>query len=249
MMNKLSLVIRFIIFCFLILTFNLNVFSMAAQPANFLENGIDARTAGMGNTWTTLYNGVYNVYNNPALLYQVENHNITGTYTLKYLDIKNSFIGYGHSLSKKTGIAFGWYRTGTSIEETTESEEILGEKNFIADCIFAGIGYRTKIPGPIGFTLKYIDENFSPFKLSGVGLDFGIVPITSKNFNIGLTIKNIFGTKLKGSSYWDKEKIEETVPTKLRIGIVYFSTTELELPKENIKFDSRFLVDYEDGLF
>jgi len=239
-----------IIYCgFIMVLSNLTAFSKIGASAIFLNNGIDARTSGMGNTWTTVYSGVYNVYNNPALLYQLEKHNITGTYTMEFSDIRNNFIGYGHSVSTKTGIAFGWYRTGTSIEETTESEQILGENQFIADCFFSGIGYNAKIPGPLGLTLKYINESFGKFYLSGIGFDLGIIPIASKSFKVGVTLKDIFGTKLEGKSYWSNETIKETIETKLRIGAMYFSETELEIPKGSIKFNTKFLIDYEQNFF
>ena len=225
------------------------IFAKTSSSAFLLDNGIDARTSAMGNAWTNVYSGVYNVYTNPALLYQLEKHNITATYTMEFLDIRNGFIGYGRSVRSKTGIAFGWYRTATSIEETTDSEQTLGEKQFIADSFFAGIGYNMKFPGPVGLTFKYITENFSPFYLSGAGFDLGILPITSKSFNIGLTIKDIFGTKLTGKSYWDEGKIEETIPAKLRVGIMYHNVQNLEIPEGYIKFDTKFLVDYEQNYF
>lgn len=221
---------------------------LAGNSIASFDSGIDARTSGMGNAGTAVANGIYNVYSNPALLYQLKKANFSATYVMEFLDIKSYFAGYGQSISSGVGIGFGWFRTETSIEETTTSD-ILGEKPFTEDFFLAGVGYNARFFGPVGMTIRYRKETFNQFYLSGVGFDLGILPVATKSFNLGFTIKDIFTTKLTGKSYWSDEKIEEKIPAKLRAGIIYLATTELEISTGSIKLDTRFLLDYQEGNF
>ncbi len=180
--------------------------------ANFLQIPVDARGAGMGNSYIALARGADGLYWNPAGIQYTTGTEIMLSTVDWFLDTRLSHLGIVHS--------FGRYGTfGLSISSFTMDEmEVTTElypngtgEFFDAGNLSLGASYAIALTDQFAFggTVKYIREEIWEASSSTVSFDLGSVFRTSfYNLRIGMIIAN-FGPKMRMSGATIDQKINQ----------------------------------------
>ena len=212
-----------------------NLFSYNSGPLIF--ESVNARSAAMGGPLIALGMGMGE---NPAGFGLLDKAQFSAGYSRGFLDIYNGFLFMGFPAGSNVKIATGWHRKFTDIEVLKEGKSTY-KKQFKNDNLLVGVSSSKLNLLIVGISGKYIHKGFDKFKLSGITYDFGLKFIVSDSLNIGYVVKNIFGSRLSGSSYTDTSvKISERLNAVISAGIYKTKDFTIDLfavdtDTENIK--------------
>ncbi len=196
--------------CTLILLTLLFVGELSAQEVRkysneFLSLGVGARALAMGNAQNASVNDVTSGYWNPAGLSQIENIQVGAMHSEWFAGIaKYDYASIALPISDgKRALGISAIRFGVDdIPNTLFIIEPDGSINYnnvttfsAADYAFL-LTYAQKINKlNVGANIKVIHRTVGTFANSwGFGLDIGAQLAVSKNFNIGLTVKDLTTT-------------------------------------------------------
>ncbi|MFC1617616.1 PorV/PorQ family protein, partial [Candidatus Margulisiibacteriota bacterium] len=200
------------------------IFSQSLFASNnagmFMENGIGARAAGLGNSYTALVDDSNAVYWNPAALTHIKS---TEFNTMMYngwetdyfsftlaAPVSFLYLGFGYLnasvgdiIYSQSALANGRYQNEGAFSYSASAVYLSGATTFFIDNL------------AIGATFKYIFETLYQNNATGMCADAGISYRPFDFLNIGINAQNIWSTGLK----WDTDsKNKDKIPLNIKGG-------------------------------
>lgn len=185
--------------------------------AGFLELGVGARAAGMGEANTAWAEDVYGIYFNPSGIARAPRRQIGLLYNNLYTDISYSFLGGIYPLSDGGTIgATILYVDLGSVDRTTVSSgianRVIGKAT--ASDLAVSVTYARAVMRALdlGITAKVIHEELDRFSATAAAVDLGLKwhwPV--EGLTMGLSLSNL-GTRLQFV------RAKEHLPLTLRLG-------------------------------
>ncbi len=196
----------------------------AATAASFLDNGIAARSEGLGRAFTAVANDLDAFYYNPAgYAGQAQPRvNTMGTRFNNEYDVY--YAGAGAPLWSGYG-AFNYYlaKVGdipeTILDINNQVQNTGSSFEYASQAFFFSYGF--KLQGledlSLGINLKQITEKLYGNKASGAGVDAGLI-YTLGDLRFGYAVLNLVEPQMK----WDTDSGRtDTVERKQRLGLAY----------------------------
>lgn len=224
---------RFFIFILFFQTFSL--FAQEGKTSfDYLLLPVSNRSAALGgNNVSLIENDALLVFNNPGLLGNEMNLNLSASYLSYIADVGMGNVIFTKSMGERSawGVGVNYVHFGKMIE-TDELDNINGELNATDICgnIFVARDLTEKLRG--GITAKFLYSNYYHNTAIGLGVDLGLSYYDSdKNFSIGLAGKNL-GRQIKSYEEelaalpWD---IQFGFTKKLNHAPIRISTTAIYL--------------------
>jgi hypothetical protein len=175
-----------------------------------------AKTAGIGETYVGLAEGIFALHYNPAGLSTLEGMQFSYTHNEWLVEIDYEYIAMGMALKglplDGLGASITYLHMAEMEVTTKEKPEGTGEK-FSSSILIANLGAAKKIMNTlsVGANLKLIRENlYKTAKNSAVAFDVGLLMTPIKNLKVGACIKNV-GTKIG----------DDSLPVIVKAGISY----------------------------
>lgn len=227
--------------------------------AQFLELGVSARAAGMGEVFLAVADDASALYYNPSGLTQLGQKELILTHVDYIAGITYDFGGISIPTSRLGGVVgLGIYflNSGDIPNITNRTKDLSNpEQTYQAKEYALALTYARSLTDrfSIGTTLKFIDELYEEERANGWAVDVGTMYKTDfKNFRIGVMMSN-FGSDLK----FIKEAYP--LPINFKFGISMEPVTfgehkaliglELSHPNDNLeKFNSGVEYWYRDIL-
>lgn len=200
------------------------VSNAGTSGAGFLELGVGARAAGMGEANTAWADDVYGIYFNPAGVARLSRPQLGLLYNHLYQDIGYSFVGAAYPLSDggTLGATLLYVDLG-SVDRTTIASGIANRvigKATASDLAFSLTYARALMRYlDVGITAKIIHEKLDRFDATAGAVDLGLKwhwPL--EGLTMGLSVSNL-GTRLQ----FVRE--EEELPVTVRLGGAWRSAT------------------------
>lgn len=185
--------------------------------ANFLELGVGARTAAMGDANTAWANDAYGLHYNPAGMARNSRQEVAAFYNAYVQDLSHTYFAYLHPLAIGTlGVSLTYMDLG-SIDRTTISSAGAVVGRATAGSTAFGVTYARPVARAVdlGVTLKILNERLDNFSASAGAVDLGVIwrpPVQGLTFGASLT--NL-GSSLK----FVRER--EPLPLTLKLGAGY----------------------------
>ncbi|MEK8023450.1 MAG: PorV/PorQ family protein [Candidatus Hydrogenedentota bacterium] len=211
---------------FLLLSASESAFAATASGAGttgatFLEIGIGARSAAMGEANTSWADDVYGMYFNPAGIATVRRQEVGFAHNTLFLDLDYNYLGYVHPLGDASSI--GVSGTYVDLGDVERREIIAGGGpsgalgNASAYDLSFSLTYARTLSEVIdlGGTLKVIHETLDNYSASAVAVDLGAKwrpPV--EGLTVGLSVLNL-GSNLKFVASGDE------LPISIRFGAGY----------------------------
>jgi len=230
-------------------TFESDVSGVGTSAAAFLEIGIGARAAALGNAYTALSNDPTALYWNPAgvawatsMQVEIMQNNWIGKRNHQFAGMVIPLSGWNASV----GLSFNTLDFGEAQKvRTIDQPDGTGELYDARDIAF-GLTYSMALTDrfAFGITGKYVQERIWSVTSSGFAVDMGILYKTElKGLTLGANLSN-FGTELQlrgnrlsitvdpDKNHYNFDRVEATystnsyaMPLSFRFGIAY----EMEL--------------------
>lgn len=200
--------------------------SAGSTGAQFLELGIGARAAGMGEAQTAWSDDIYGSYFNPSGIATVARQELGFVHNTLYLDLDYNYLGY--LLPLPTGGVLGVTGLYVDLGSVERREVVAGEPSAILGAaegqdVSFSVTYAQTMRDflDLGATLKSVHEDLDGRSSSAFAVDLGAKwrpPIDG--LTVGLSLANI-GTSLKHVRERDE------LPITLRAGIGYRAPSRL----------------------
>jgi hypothetical protein len=196
--------------------------SAGSTGAAFLELGVGARAAAMGEANAAWAADVYGLYFNPAGVSRVERKEIGFVHNNLFSDVSYNYLGYLQPLSfgGTFGLTVAYVDLG-EVKRTTiassATNSFLGQAS--SHDLAVSLAYARPVRSwlDLGGTVKVINENLDDNSASAVAVDLGATirpPV--RGLTLGVSLANL-GSSLK----FIREKDE--LPLTLRLGAAYRS--------------------------
>lgn len=181
--------------------------------ADFLNIGVDARSAALGGTGTVLAENVAAAYWNPGGLTTVTSRQVLLSHFALYQDIALNYLGAAFPLGERYTLAAGFAYLGYgSIEGYDASNNATGDVNSTYDAAAnISMGYALSDAWSAGMTVKYIIISLAGQKAITAAADFGF-RFSRRQVTVAATLAN-FGGNIKFN------RGGETLPSAVRFGI------------------------------
>jgi hypothetical protein len=200
--------------------------SAGSTGAAFLELGVGARAAAMGEANAAWADDVYGLYFNPAGVSRVERKEIGFVHNNLFSDVSYNYLGYLHPLSfgGTFGITVAYVDLG-EVKRTTIASA--ATNSFIGQATSHDLAVSLAYARPVrswldlGGTLKVINESLDNNSASAVAVDMGATirpPV--RGLTLGVSLANL-GSSLQ----FIREKDE--LPLTLRLGAAYRSPNRI----------------------
>lgn len=205
---------------------------VGTTTAQFLKLGIGAKSAGMGNAVTSVYNATDSIYWNPANLSFVDKKELSFSHTIWFEDINYEWLAF--ALPTKEAGVFGFalqYVSYGSMDKVDNTNTADGSFSPIDMALY--LSYANSYEKfNFGLNLKYIYSKIEN-SASAVAIDLGgNYDINNGKTFIGAAITN-FGTDMKFN------KTTEPLPFLFKAGASHFIFDEwlvsldLNFPRDN----------------
>lgn len=179
----------------------------------FLQLGVDAAAAAMGDAHVAMSDGAFATFWNPAGLARGEENEIAVSHHIWVGDVRTYAASGRFRAGERTG--FGLSVTATSSGDL-ELRERPGPSDGVFDVQYLGVGVsagRRIGPVRVGVTGRYVSEEIFTERASGYGVDLGLqVDLARDAVRIGGAVHNIgeMGTL---------NTVATELPTLARIGV------------------------------
>ena len=164
--------------------------------ADFLNIGVGAKAAAMGNAYVGLANDVTAIYWNPSGLVQLAEPQIIFSHTRWFSDIRYEYLGLALPLSSRNVVAGGvmYLHMGTTLGYDDQDQPT---SFFTAYDAVLALSFSSYLSSnlSLGVTLKGIQEKLESKKAQSWALDVGAC-YTYRRFSLGLVMRNL-GSPLK----------------------------------------------------
>ncbi len=199
----------------------------ASDAYDFLQKGISARPAAMGNAFVAVSDHADSVYWNPASLALMSMMKAGSVHSsLDDFDMNTDAISFAGPIDiGDSGFGLSFFRSSIGNIESviptgcTSSDDPACRPNpqgFFDEHetgFMGGYGFRVRDDLLAGATLKYLSMKFLGYSASGVGLDLGFLYSVAENVKLGGNLQNVVPVKL-GS---------DRVPFNAKLGVLYTS--------------------------
>lgn len=168
--------------------------------ADFLNIGVSARGASLGNALTSMADGPEAIYWNPAGMVFNNHAHLSFSHFAWLQDISYDFLGVTYPMSEKIAIGIGAQYLGYGKIDGYDSEDNpTGEIGSTFDCAgSASIAYRVSDNISVGMSGKFVMISLAGTSGSAIAADLGL-RYSADRFSIGLAASNL-GGKLKFES-------------------------------------------------
>jgi hypothetical protein len=194
---------------------------VGTSVANFLNVGIGARAAGMGDAYVAVCEDASALYWNPGSLDRLKQNEIIFQQNQWLVDTQIYFLGAGYRLPGigTVGLSAHFFTSG-EIEETTLQQPDGTGRTFTAQDFALGVAFSRRITDRFstGIQVKYIQESLALEKASTLAIDIGSVFVTNflNNLRVGMALSNLGGKmKLSGSELSVQYSVNPDYPTKI----------------------------------
>ncbi|MCR4662852.1 MAG: PorV/PorQ family protein [Endomicrobiaceae bacterium] len=252
-MNKIkSLIITFIFILFSCI--NAQAFfskdDIGSTTAQFLKLGIGAKSAGMGNAVTSVYNGTEAIYWNPANLNYIDRKELSFSHTIWFEDVNYEWLAFVLPTEEYGVFGFGLqYVSYGSIDKFDNTNTFDGSFSPMDMALY--LSYANSYEKvDFGLNLKYIYSKIEE-SASAIGLDLGAkYTLDNNKTSFGATITN-FGTNMR----YNKES--ESLPFLFKIGASHYIvdmwlvSLDLNFPKDNeiyFNLGTEYTIEIADNL-
>ncbi|OGS22281.1 MAG: hypothetical protein A2252_06885 [Elusimicrobia bacterium RIFOXYA2_FULL_39_19] len=181
------------------------------------------RAQGMGGAFCGLSDDAHSWLINPAGLGKIESTNIGLSYSQLYPGLVNDNISQnlvGVAYPKDNYIVGLTYASLSSQKYTELLYSISAAKQFFIDDLYFGINVKSL--GWTGTELKYFNNTGESLAKTNFGVDLGVLYAVSEELDWGTNLINLNQPDI-GS------KIQEELPLKIRTGICYKYSEELNV--------------------
>ena len=245
----------------LLITFALIFFSYAnaqaffskddigSTTAQFLKLGIGAKSAGMGNAVTSVYNGTDAVYWNPANLTYAEKKELSVSHAIWFEDVNYEWLSFVLPTAEYGVFGLGMqYVSYGSIDKIDIEQNHDGSFSPLDMALYLSYAnFSGKFD--FGLNFKYIYSKIEN-SASAIALDLGAKYNLTDKTAIGAALTN-FGTEMK----FDKET--ESLPLLFKIGASHYIindwlvSLDLNFPNDNevyVNFGTQYGIEIADNL-
>lgn len=197
--------------------------------AEYLNQGIGARAAGMGNAFVALADDATAGYWNPAGLSQMDlyNYQVGSQYAFLANDLTTSYLSYAFQVPVVGVFSLSWINHGISqFDERSETGE--DEGDFVSAENAFIISYGTKLYNLVkglrlGVNLKILHQELGDKKAFGHGLDLAAMwqPVLYWDHTIGVVIQNLYQ-----QLYWADSIDNSVVNGKIGVALKFFPSED-----------------------
>ncbi len=222
---------------------------IGSTTAQFLKLGIGAKSAGMGNAVTSVYNGTDAVYWNPANLNYAEKKELSFSHTIWFEDVNYEWLAFVLPTSEYgvfgLGMQYVSYGNIDKIDNQQISDGSISPLDMALYLSYANSNGNLDF----GLNLKYIYSKIEQ-SASAIALDLGAKYNLTDKIAVGAALTN-FGTEMK----FDKET--ESLPLLFKIGASYFVindwlvSLDLNFPNDNevyVNFGTQYNIEIAENL-
>ncbi|MFC1522177.1 PorV/PorQ family protein [Elusimicrobiota bacterium] len=171
--------------------------------AKFLSIGPGARTAAMGDAFSSVSGDLHNVYYNPAGLHALEAPQASFMHNSYFQSMRYEFLAFASPVRKtdlsKGSFGFAIYNLAIDNIERRTSDTDLAAGTFDASDFAYAFSYGRKLREDIsvGGTLKYIRQTIDNVNATAIGADLGgLYKLPERPITASVGIRNI-GTQPK----------------------------------------------------
>ncbi len=199
----------------------------ASDAYDFLQKGISARPAAMGNAFVAVSDHADSVYWNPANLAMINMMKACSVHSsLDDFDMNTDMLSFAGPIDiGDSGFGISLYRSSIGNIENVgttgcaSSDDPACRPNplgFFDESEFGmmgAYGVRVRDDLLLGATLKYLSMKFLSYNASGVGLDLGFLYTINEDVKFGGNLQNVVPPKF-GS---------DKIPFNAKLGLAYTS--------------------------
>ena len=223
---------------------------IGSTTAQFLKLGIGAKSAGMGNAVTGIYNGTDAIYWNPANLSYIDKTELSFSHTIWFEDVNYEWLAFALPTTEYGVFGLGLqYVSYGSIDRVDNTNTSDGSFSPLDMALY--LSYANSYDNfDFGFNLKYIYSKIEE-SASAIGIDVGVkYRLSNDKTSLGAAITN-FGTDMK----FNKES--ESLPFLFKIGASHYIidnwlvSLDLNFPKDNeiyVNAGTQYGVEIADNL-
>ncbi len=180
---------------------------------SFLQLGVDARAAGMGDAQVSVSEGAFATFWNPAGVAGTADHQVALSHHIWVGDVRTYAAAGRFRLGPRSGAGFAVTATSSGDLELRERP---GPPDGTFDVQFLSVGGslgRQVGPARVGVTGRYISEEVFTERASGYGFDLGVQSdLASGALQIGAAVHNLGEMGELNAEATD-------LPTTVRVGV------------------------------
>lgn len=229
--KKIFITFVFVLFAFTNAYAFLSSDDLGSTTAQFLKLGIGARSAGMGNAVTTVYNGTDAIYWNPANLSYIDKKELSFSHTIWFEDVNYEWLAFVLPTTEYGVFGLGLQYVSYGSLDRIDNQQI-SDGSFSPLDMALYLSYaNTYEKFDMGLNLKYIYSKIEQSAYA-IALDLGINYTLNENTFIGATLTNL-GTDMK----FNKET--EPLPLLFKVGASHYIldtwlvALDLNFPRDN----------------
>lgn len=222
---------------------------IGSTTAQFLKLGIGAKSAGMGNAVTSVYNGTDAVYWNPANLNYADKKELSFSHAIWFEDVNYEWLAFVMPTAKYGVFGLGMqYVSYGSIDKIDNQQISDGSISPLDMALY--LSYANSNGNlDFGLNFKYIYSKIEK-SASAIALDLGAKYNLTDRTAIGAALTN-FGTEMK----FDKET--ESLPLLFKIGASHYIinnwlvSLDLNFPNDNevyVNAGTQYAIEIADNL-
>jgi len=238
-MNRLSIILKLAL-CLLVV----RIFPAAAQDvtkvgttaAKFLTIPVGARATALGGAFAALANDATAAYWNPGMLSLLEKNELYFSHAEYFADLNLEYVSavFRWESFGTVAISVLSLNTGEMLVTTVDDPEGSLGSTFSVGSYAVGVSYAHTLTDKfaIGGTVKYIYENISNSRATGLAVDAGTIFTTPfRGIRLGVGISN-FGQKLKitGADLLVQKDVDPSIRGNNESINANLSTDAFELP-------------------
>ncbi len=170
--------------------------------AEVLTKGAGARPLAMGGAFVAAANDATAAYWNPAGLGLIDDVEITTMHAAQW-DIQSyDFLNIAFKTPAAGSYALSYLRLGTSDIPLTGpgGPGITGVASYAENAAYISGGWKLGKQFAVGATVKILKTDAYTASAFGYGADVGLLFRPSKQFSIGLAVRDFFGTRVQWSN-------------------------------------------------
>ena len=220
--------------------------------------GVSADRIALGDAGVALVEFGQNWYYNPAAISFQQSRTAALGYRAMSLDRSIMYVGGAFPIEPNAGLGVGLMRAGTDNVEAYDSNGRRYDTFSWADnLIYGSFSLRPHPAVGLGITIKWlistvpdVKENHKNLNSFGLSVDLGVRVQPSKDFSIGLHIKDFDGRNtFETSDVWgdDAGAKEDKLPTQIRVGAAWEGIEHLTLVGDVTLFPT-VIADDKNGL-
>jgi hypothetical protein len=229
--KKIFITFVFVLFSFANAYAFLSSDDLGSTTAQFLKLGIGAKSAGMGNAVTAVYNGTDAIYWNPANLSYLDKKELSFSHTIWFEDVNYEWLAFVLPTTEYGVFGFGLQYVSYGSIDRIDNQQI-SDGSFSPLDMALYLSYATTYENiDMGLNLKYIYSKIEQSAYA-IALDLGVNYNLSENTFIGATLTNL-GTDMK----FNKET--EPLPLLFKVGASHYIldtwlvALDLNFPRDN----------------